>query len=498
MLRELDFETTEAENGQEALDRLQQFGKLDLFMVNWNMPIVDGLQFIHAVRADPRHANVPLVVVSGESDPQTIDRAIKAGANDFLVKPVAQQSLDKALSQLGFSDRRVAKGERTSSPSDKPTSATAPRTVASKPPQPVARSAPIRVLVVDDSVVVRGIVSKVLEDDPDLEVAATAADGRMALNKLAKAAPDVILLDIEMPNMNGFEMLKELRKANSRVPVIMFSSLTDHGAAATVDALLLGAKDYVPKPGGAQMSDSKAGKQAIREELIPKIKQFAPRLATTRDKPRRVSIPPLPKARQSQRVEIVAIGVSTGGPQALAQILPRFARECPVPIVIVQHMPPVFTKHLAERLTSECGLPVDEAAAGQSVQPGRVLLAPGGFHMLMTQIGERVKVRLTQDPPVNACRPSVDVLFQSVTNAYGAGSLAVVLTGMGDDGAKGCESIYNAGGRVLVQDEPSSVVWGMPGSVVRAGVADKVLALRAIAAEISRQVSEKRTKTSMS
>jgi two-component system chemotaxis response regulator CheB len=350
-------------------------------------------------------------------------------------------------------------------------------------------------MIVDDSVVVRGIVSKVLAEDSELEVAATAADGRIALNKLAKTDLDIILLDIEMPNMDGFQMLKQLRKVNNRVPVIMFSSLTEHGAAATIDALMLGAKDYVPKPGGAQMSDTKAGKQAIRDELLPKIKQLARRVGAVRPAMEVVPVAPPARVRPPlNRVEIVAIGVSTGGPQALARVLPMFAPNCPVPIVIVQHMPPTFTRHLAERLSSECGVPVDEAASGQSVQPGKVLLAPGGFHMLMTPVGRTVKVRLSEDPPVNACRPSVDVLFDSVSRTYGAASLAVVLTGMGDDGARGCQTIYQSGGRVIVQDEPSSVVWGMPGAVVRAGVADKILPLDAIGCEISRSVWQKRMK----
>jgi two-component system chemotaxis response regulator CheB len=343
--------------------------------------------------------------------------------------------------------------------------------------------------VVDDSVVVRGVISSLIGEDPELAVCGTAADGKIALEKLAGTLPDVVLLDIEMPVMDGFQTLKEIRKRDARLPVIMFSSLTERGAAATLDALLLGANDYVPKPGGTEMRDGEAGKQAIRNELIPKIKQFAaPALARSTADAATPVCAPARRAVFAGRVEAVAIGVSTGGPKALSQLLPNFVPLCPVPVLIVQHMPPLFTSHLASRLSSEFGLRVEEGSDGCPPESGRVYIAPGGRHMRVQRVGGVVRIRLNDDPPVNSCRPSADVLFHSVAGAYGAASLAVVLTGMGDDGLRGCRRLHDMGVPILVQDEPSSVVWGMPGSVARAQLADRILPLDRLAAEIARRV----------
>lgn len=345
----------------------------------------------------------------------------------------------------------------------------------------------IRVLVVDDSVLVRRMVSNVLSDDPQLEVVGVAANGRIALAKIPQVNPDAVLLDVEMPEMDGLETLAAIRKTYPNLLVIMFSGVTERGAAVTLDAIALGATDYVTKPANA--SSKEAAMEYVRDQLIPKIKGLCAgkrdRLPTTL--PPQVSrIPLLPAipSKALSKVDIVAIGVSTGGPNALMTLLPAFPVDFPVPILIVQHMPPLFTKRLAERLDGNCQIRVAEGFSGAILQPGQAWIAPGDFHAIVEREGTRVRLRTHQEPPENSCRPAVDVLFRSVAKTYGAGTLAVVLTGMGQDGLHGCQCIREAGGQVLVQDEASSVVWGMPGMVANAGLADRVLPLPQLASEI--------------
>jgi two-component system chemotaxis response regulator CheB len=265
----------------------------------------------------------------------------------------------------------------------------------------------------------------------------------------------------------------------------MFSTLTERGGSATLDALALGASDYVTKP--ANVGSVGAAIQRVREELIPKIKALCRRMP-----PEITSCPvirmPAAASTASRKVEILAIGVSTGGPNALAALLPGLARNFPVPIVIVQHMPPLFTRLLAERIASVSGLPAHEGAANALLKAGEVCVAPGGLHMEVERARDGIRLRTHDGPPENSCRPAVDVLFRSVAQVYGPRSLAVVLTGMGQDGLRGCQNIREAGGQVLVQDEATSVVWGMPGAVCQAGLAEKVLPLPELAAEINRRV----------
>jgi two-component system, chemotaxis family, protein-glutamate methylesterase/glutaminase len=358
----------------------------------------------------------------------------------------------------------------------------------------------LRVLIVDDSVVIRRIVTDIISGDSDLEVAGVAANGRIALDRIPQVNPDIITLDIEMPEMDGLQVLKELRKRYPRLPVIMFSTLTERGATATIDALSLGASDYVAKP--ANVGKVGEGIAKVRDDLIPKIKALCGRAVPIIAKPParpalRPAIAPRPLLRMAAaRVEIVAIGTSTGGPNALAELLPKLPADLPVPVVIVQHMPPVFTKLLADRLSAKSSLQVVEAAAGEQLGAGKVWIAPGNYHMGVEKAANGPRVKLNQEVPENSCRPSVDALFRSVTEVYGAATLGVVLTGMGQDGLRGCEYIREAGGQILIQDEASSVVWGMPGFVARAGLADKSLPLAEIGGEIVRRVSEGRTKTS--
>lgn len=352
----------------------------------------------------------------------------------------------------------------------------------------------IRVLVVDDSVVIRRLVSDVLSGDAAIEVAATAPNGRIALAKIPQVNPDLVTLDIEMPEMDGLETLGAIRKTNPRLPVIMFSTLTERGAAVTLDALSMGASDYVTKP--ANVGSVAAAMQRVRDELIPKIKA----LCAEKSSVTKPSLPPkwrLPtrdtvRATSNHPVDIVAIGVSTGGPNALAALLPQLVAEFPVPVVIVQHMPPIFTRILADRLTAISSMRVFEGAENQLLRPAHAWVAPGDYHMVLKRSGGVVELQVNQGPRENSCRPSVDVLFRSVAEVYGPRALAVVMTGMGQDGLRGCEDIHAAGGQIVVQDEASSVVWGMPGYVARAGLADKVLALDVLGDEIGRRVQRHR------
>lgn len=346
----------------------------------------------------------------------------------------------------------------------------------------------IRVLVVDDSVVIRRMLTDILSQDPEIELAGTAPNGRIALAKLPQLNPDIVTLDIEMPELDGLATLPELRKTYPKLPVIMFSTLTERGALATLDALARGATDYVAKP--ANVGSVGAGIQSVKEQLLPKIKSLCPDF-----KPTAVAkLPPAPlkplasrpTSAALQRCEVVAIGASTGGPQALTTVLKRIPGDFPLPIVVVQHMPPVFTYHLAQRLNQECQLTVCEAIAGEHLEPGTVYIAPGDFHLDLVRRGVDVYTVLQQGPPENSCRPAVDVLFRSTAATYGSGCLAVVLTGMGQDGKRGAEHVVSAGGRVLVQDAATSVVWGMPRAVAEAGLADSILPLGSISDAISR------------
>lgn len=349
----------------------------------------------------------------------------------------------------------------------------------------------IRVLVVDDSVVIRRLVTHALDEDPVIEVVGTASNGAIALERIPQFNPDVLTLDIEMPQMDGLEMLRHVRRDFPQLRVIMFSTLTERGAAVTLEALTLGADDYVTKASNEGSLDRSMAR--LRQELIPKIKQFfrmpqpAPNLAAAWPRPSHVPVAPAMRAETKVRPKAVAIGVSTGGPTALASILPELPAGFHLPILIVQHMPPLFTRLLAERLHSTCQLPTQEATQGGSVEPGKILIAPGDFHMKLARNGGAVHVSLDQTPPQNSCRPAVDALFSSAAEVYGGAVIAVVLTGMGQDGMRGAQILKAQGACVLAQDEASSVVWGMPGAVVNAGIADSVLPLDQVVPEILRR-----------
>ena len=342
----------------------------------------------------------------------------------------------------------------------------------------------IRVLVVDDAVVVRKLLTTVIDEDPDLEVVGIAANGAIALGKIEQLKPDIVTLDVEMPEMDGISTLRAIRQRDRSLPVIMFSTLTERGATATLEALALGASDYVTKP--ANVGSVDAAMDAVRRELIPKIKAFCRRNVPPPPPPLRVKVVPAPA---TGRCELVAIGSSTGGPNALSTVLGQLPAGFDKPIVIAQHMPAVFTRYLAQRLDGCSRIRVREAEHGDLLEPGLALVAPGDHHMSLRRTSAGVSVVLDQSAPVNFCRPAVDVLFRSAADVYGGDVLAVVLTGMGHDGRDGCAVLKQRGATVIVQDQASSVVWGMPGAVHQSGLADAALPLDDVGAAITQRAS---------
>jgi two-component system, chemotaxis family, protein-glutamate methylesterase/glutaminase len=339
----------------------------------------------------------------------------------------------------------------------------------------------IRALVVDDSVVIRRLVSHALEADPGIEVVGVAAHGGIALQRIPQLNPDVVTLDVEMPEMDGLETLRHIKRDYPDLRVVMFSTLTERGGLTTLEALSLGADDYVTKASNEGSLDRSMVR--LREELIPKLRQFF-------QPPGPPPAPPPPSALSSpgllrplvpvfgQRSRVLTIGVSTGGPNALGQLLPALPPDFPLPVLVVQHMPPLFTRLLAERLNTCCQLRVKEAEAGEIFARGTIYVAPGDRHLRFSPSG---RAELDDGPPLNSCRPAVDALWLSLASVCAGAVTAVVLTGMGQDGLRGATALKAQGARVIAQDEASSVVWGMPGAVVHAGLADHVLPLDRIA-----------------
>lgn len=351
----------------------------------------------------------------------------------------------------------------------------------------------LRVLVVDDAAVVRRQVSMLLGSDPGLEVVATAPNGRIALAKVEQFQPDVVLLDLEMPELDGLETLKLLRQRDPELAVVMFSALTERAGVLTLEALALGARDYVTKPtsaGGLNVTV-----EAVREELVRKLKALNVRAPSVAPAPIPVPRVSPPRPLTPARVEAIVIGASTGGPGALVRVVSALPADLPVPVFIVQHMPPLFTRLLAERLQGVSPLTVREAVTGASVQAGEIWVAPGDFHLALCRDAAGVRLLTHQGPAENACRPAVDLLFRSAADVYGAGVLAVVLTGMGQDGLRGCRRVAEAGGQVVVQDPATCVVGSMPGAVEQAGLADAVVPLDAVAPELVRRVDARGRRT---
>lgn len=373
-----------------------------------------------------------------------------------------------------------------------------------------------RVLVVDDSAVARRMIVEALAGEPKIQVVGAANNGRAAVEVLDELDPDLVTLDVEMPELDGLGALRELRLRRPQLPVVMFSTRTTKGAQTTVAALLAGANDFVHKPSGRSGPDD--ARQEIRTLLVPKILALCESAARARSAPltastlvSRRSLPgqrglfettvfanpaalgaPGARPRVTDPIEVVAIGISTGGPAALAELLSALGPDLPVPLLIVQHMPATFTRHMAESLARRSRLEVREAQSGELLRKGTCLIAPGDHHMLVEPAAGGARIALNQAEPVNSCRPAVDVLFRSMAPLFKSRSLALVMTGMGQDGLAGARELRACGGTILAQDEASSVVWGMPGSVVREGLAERVLDVAGLAAEIRRRTRSAR------
>jgi two-component system chemotaxis response regulator CheB len=349
----------------------------------------------------------------------------------------------------------------------------------------------VRVLIVDDSMLFRKVVRDALALEPAVEVVGSAADGRAALEKIAHFEPDAITLDLEMPELDGLGVLRQLKELPKPPAVIVVSAFTESGAALTNQALKLGAFDFVLKPCGVDINDNR---NRLAADLLPKIRLLIDQRAPAPARPafaRKVeSVVPTERTETfpQRPPEIVAIGISTGGPSALHAMLPRLSADLPVPIVIVQHMPPKFTRSLADDLDRNARVHVKEAANGERLEPGTVYIAPGGLQTKMEAKFGRFKVVVTDDAPEKNCKPSVDYLFRSLADQAPTRTLGVIMTGMGDDGAEGCGLLKRRGGYVLAQDAATCVVYGMPRQVIEAGLVDLIRPLDQIADAIEQAV----------
>jgi len=342
----------------------------------------------------------------------------------------------------------------------------------------------IKVLLVDDSAVIRGLMTQAINLDPEIEVVGTAMHGQTALTWLQKNQADVVVLDVEMPVMDGISCLKKLKQDYPEMPVIMASALTRKGAEVTLQALDIGAAGCIQKPVAKNASEAI---EQVARNLIPLIKALVGQDKTLGSSHTnlRTNVAKLP----AKTPMILVIGSSTGGPNALKAVLSAIPEKFTIPILVAQHMPPLFTKSLAEHIERETKRPTAEAVDGELIERGRIYVAPGDFHMVIDKQEDRMVIRLNQDSPEHFCRPSVNPLYASAARWYGSSVLAVMLTGMGDDGIEGAQSISERQGYIIVQDEQSSVVWGMPGAIANAGLANQVLPLRNIAPELIRLCS---------
>jgi two-component system chemotaxis response regulator CheB len=374
--------------------------------------------------------------------------------------------------------------------------------LASSPTRDAARHQPLRVMVVDDSVVIRGLIGRWIEAEPDMMVAASLRTGLDAVNQVERVDPDVAVLDIEMPDLDGIAALPQLLAKKRNLVIIMASTLTRRNAEISFKALSLGASDYIPKP---ESTREPAAAETFRHDLIQKIRHLGAKLrrpvpaaaspplapALDRGLTLRPALAPvahpqlLRRAFSTQAPRALLIGASTGGPQALMALVSEIG---PVidrfPVLITQHMPPTFTTILAEHLARASHRPAHEGVDGELIKPGRIYLAPGGRHMRVVRQGAHAAIALGDDAPVNFCKPAVDPLFASAIDVWQGGILAVVLTGMGSDGMRGGKEIVAAGGSVIAQDEATSVVWGMPGAATHAGICAAVLPLGQIAPKL--------------
>ncbi len=372
----------------------------------------------------------------------------------------------------------------------------------------------ISVLIVDDSALMRNLVTKIMEPHEDIRVMGTAMNGLFALQKMEKEQPDVIILDLEMPKMNGIEFLKERRKRQIHTPVIILSSLAEKGARITMEALALGASDFIQKPSGSVSLDL----HSVADHLVNLVRVYGGKAhevavagtagaaapgsaAGTAAAPGTAAgpstaapaaagpPPPIVPTEKPGPTKLIAFGVSTGGPNALRKVFAEFPASIEAPVIVVQHMPAGFTEEFAKSLDKICSLAVRQAADGDLAEAGSILIAPGDRHLSVERRHQGAMIRLSDDPPRNGHRPSVDVLFQSVAKEYGANALAVIMTGMGRDGAEGMAAIRRRGGRTLGQDEKTSIVYGMPRCAYELGAVEQKVPLAKIAQVVGEIVS---------
>ncbi len=359
----------------------------------------------------------------------------------------------------------------------------------------------VRVLVVDDSALYRKVVTASLKAIPNVEVIGSAPDGAICLQKVEHLKPDLITLDLELPDMNGLEILQKLKESNSKVLSIIVSAFTREGGDTTLEALERGAIDFVTKPSGGTPAENA---QTLCNDLATKIGAFThlfekntnvahpikkeAKTKTVQDTTKRV----VKTTKNIEPCEVVVIGISTGGPEALKKVVPHLPKDFPVPVLIVQHMPPIFTQSLAKSLNTQSELQVREAVNRQVIKPGEVWIAPGGKQMKVVRRDDQVLIKITDDPPILSCKPSVDYLFKSITQVYGPRSLGVIMTGMGHDGTDGCRDIKRAGGTIVAQNEDSCVVFGMPRIPIKEGLADATVPVTRIAKRICELVGYKR------
>lgn len=387
-----------------------------------------------------------------------------------------------------------------------------PSAPAAAPSRPAVTD-PIRVMVVDDSVVARGLIGRWIDEDPAMAVVASHRNGRLAVEDVTRADPDVVVLDVEMPDMDGLTALPLLLQKKPGLVVVMASTLTRRNAEVSLKALSLGATDYVPKP---ESNSGVTTSPEFRRDLLDKVRALgtrararggrpavaAPSAAPVHAAPAAAEAPAPTRTAHSLHPHggpvvtrgyglvaprVLLVGSSTGGPQALTKFVGDIAPAIgQIPVLITQHMPATFTAILAEHLTKASGRRAAEGRHGERPLPGHIYIAPGGKHMVLAKQGADVVIQLNDNPPVNFCKPAVDPLFESAVPIFGAAILSVVLTGMGSDGANGARAIASAGGSVIAQDEETSVVWGMPGAVAHAGAASEILPLSAIGPKVSR------------
>lgn len=343
---------------------------------------------------------------------------------------------------------------------------------------------PFRIVVVDDSALFRTLLRNLLTEIPHCEVVASVADGKTALEKIIDLQPDLVTLDVEMPDMNGIDVLRELKRRKVETKVVMISRFTTAGAQVTTDALIEGAFDFIVKPSGKNPTDNKSALRAALNEKISALREVTQAVAEE-------SLPLLSSLTQTSKANYgaVVIGCSTGGPDALARIIPDLPADLPVPVLVVQHMPEGFTASLASRLNEASPLEVLEASDGLQVRPGQVVIARGGRHLqLSRRSSDRVVLQLTEDPHEHRCRPAVDYTLRSTVDVYQGQLLVVILTGMGRDGTDGCKLVRSRGGHILAQHADGCTVYGMPKSVVTAGLADEIVKLPQIAVVVDRIV----------